>query len=40
MMCPFCHESVLIEYDPAFKRWECKVCGRCYDGPAPDEDAR
>ena len=34
--CPYCGESGMVEYDPAMKRWECQVCGRCFDGPAPE----
>jgi transposase-like protein len=28
MRCPYCGETVLIEYDPAMKRWACAVCAR------------
>ena len=28
MTCPHCGEALMVEYDPAIRRWFCEVCGR------------
>ncbi len=30
VVCPFCREHVLVEYDPVLKLYYCNVCGRIW----------
>jgi transposase-like protein len=37
MKCPHCGETVMVEYDPALRRWFCAACGRLFRAPKPEK---